>query len=193
MRIILGSQSKGRREVMERMGMAFEVMPADIDEKLIRNNDPVELTRAIAHAKADALLSRIHESVILITADTVVTCNGKIREKAATAEEAGDFLREYGTHSLQTVSAVVVTNTHTRAQKDGVDIATVWFRPIPEEVIAQMIRRSDICSFAGGFAYQDPLQKSFIDRIKGEEESVLGLPKQLTLNLLKKILASGIT
>lgn len=186
-KVILGSQSKGRREVMERMGMAFEVMPADIDEKSIRNDDPVELTRAIAHAKADALLMRIQGPAILITADTVVTCNGKIREKATTPEEAGDFLREYGTYSLQTVSAVVVTNTLTRAQKDGVDIATVWFRPIPEKVIARMISRSDICSFAGAFAFQDPLQKSFIDRIEGEEESILGLPKELTFNLLKEI------
>jgi septum formation protein len=187
MRLILGSQSKGRREVMERMGMSFTVMPADIDEKLIRNDDPVELTRAIAHAKADALLVRIQEPVILITADTVVTCNGKIREKAMTSREAGDFLREYGMYPLQTVSAVVVTNTHTRVQKDGVDIVSVWFRPIPEDVIAQMVARDDICSFAGAFAFQDPLQKSFIDRIKGEEESILGLPKALTLWLLAEI------
>ena len=173
--------------------MPFIVMPADIDEKSIRHDNPIELTRVIAYAKADALVLRIHDSAILITADTVVMCNGKIREKAATAKEAGDFLREYGTHSLQTVSAVVVTNTHTRIQKDGVDIATAWFRPIPEEVIAQMISRIDICSFAGAFAYQDALQRSFIDRIEGEEESILGLPKQLTLNLLKEILASDIT
>lgn len=167
--------------------MPFEVMPADIDEKSIRNDDPVELTRAIAHAKADALLLRIHESAILITADTVVTCNGKIREKASTPQEARDFLREYGMHPLQTVSAVVVTNTQTRVQRDGVDIATVWFRSIPEEKIAQMISRNDICSFAGAFAYQDPLQKSFIDRIEGEEESILGLPKQLMLDLLQEV------
>ena len=172
--------------------MTFEIMPADIDEKLIRHDDPIELTRAIAHAKADALLSRIHESVILITADTVVTCNNKIREKASTPQEAGNFLREYGTHPLQTVSAVVVTNTQTRMRRDGVDIATVWFRSIPEEMIARMIARDDICSFAGAFAYQDPLQKSFIDRIEGEEESILGLPKQLTLDLLKEILVSDI-
>lgn len=172
---------------MECMGMAFEIMPADIDEKSIRRDDPVELTRAIAHAKADALLARIQCPAILITADTVVMCNGKIREKPSTPQEAGDFLREYGMHSLQTVSAVVVTNTLTRAQQDGVDIATVWFRPIPEKVIAQMIARNDICSFAGAFAFQDPLQKSFIDHIEGEEESILGLPKQLTLDLLKEV------
>lgn len=173
---------------MERMGMVFEVMPADIDEKSIRRDDPAELTRAIAHAKADALLLRIQYPAIVITADTVVMCNGKIHEKAGTPREAGDFLREYGHAPLQTITAVVVTNTQTRVQRDGVDIATVWFRPIPEEVITQMISRPDICAFAGAFAFQDSLQKSFIDRIEGEEESILGLPKRLMLNLLKDIL-----
>ena len=61
--------------------MSFEIMPADIDEKLIRRDDPVEMTRVIAHAKTDALLLQIQGPAVLITADTVVTCNGNIREK----------------------------------------------------------------------------------------------------------------
>lgn len=172
---------------MKRIGMPFEIMPADIDEKLIRRKDPVELTRVIARAKTDALLLQIREPAVLITADTVVTCNSNIREKPLTPQEAGDFLRQYSTYPLQTVSAVVVTNTQTRAQQDGVDITTVWFRPIPEEVIAKMILRNDICSFAGAFAFQDSLQRSFIDKIEGEEESILGLPRKLTVRLMREV------
>ena len=81
---------------MERMGIPFAVMVADIDEKSIRRETPEELTRAIARAKADALMARIGESVLLITADTVVVYNGQIREKAETLDQAADFLREYG-------------------------------------------------------------------------------------------------
>ena len=172
---------------MEHMGMPFIVMPADIDEKSIRYDDPRELTRAIARAKADALLPQISDEALLITADTVVVCGGKIREKAATPEEAADFLREYGSFPLRTVSAVVVTNTLTREQREGDDVATVWFRSIPEKAIAEMVSRTDICSFAGAFAFQDPLQQSFIKRFNGEEESILGLPKALTLRLLKEL------
>jgi len=172
---------------MERMGISFFIMSANIDEKSIRHDDARELTRAIAHAKADALVAKITEPTILITADTVISINGKIREKATTQEEAAKFLREYGAYPLQTVSAIVVTNTETHEQKDGVGIATIWFRPIPEEVIAQMILRPDICSFAGAFAYQDPLQRKYIDHVEGEEESILGLPKALTLRLIREV------
>ena len=189
MKIILGSQSKGRREVMEHLGMPFTVMAADIDERAIRHDDPRGLTRAIAHAKTDALLEQIKDEALLITADTVVVCNDKIREKAATREEAADFLREYGTSALRTVSAVVVTNTLTHEQREGGDVATVWFRAIPEVAIAEMVSKSDICSFAGAFAFQNPLQRSFIERFDGEEESILGLPKALTLRLLKELCA----
>ena len=187
MNIILGSQSKGRKEVLERMGMAFTIMFADIDEKSIRHEDPVELTKAIARAKAAALIDRIKESALLITADTVIVCNNKVKEKSATREEAAENLREYGKYPLQTVSAVVVTNTQTGEWREGTNAATVWFRAIPEEAIARMVSRSDICSFAGAFAFQDPLQRSFIERFEGEEESILGLPKNLTLRLLNEM------
>jgi len=46
--------------------------------------------------------------------------------------------------------------------------------------------RLDITSFAGAFAFQDPLQRKYIDHFEGEEESILGLPKALTLRLLNE-------
>lgn len=53
MKIILGSQSRSRRKVLEKLGYEFEVMPADIDEKAIRFDDPTKLTLVLARAKAD--------------------------------------------------------------------------------------------------------------------------------------------
>lgn len=69
MEIILGSQSKGRRGVLERAGYTFDVMSADIDERAIRRDDPKELTRALARAKADALLPKIVGQALLVTSD----------------------------------------------------------------------------------------------------------------------------
>ncbi|NQS90060.1 Maf family protein, partial [Patescibacteria group bacterium] len=88
MKIILGSQSKGRKKMLEEMGVEFEIMPADIDEKAIRLKDPKELVLVIARAKADALKPRISEPAILITSDQVVVWQGKIREKPENGKEA---------------------------------------------------------------------------------------------------------
>jgi len=55
MKIILGSASARRKDILQQMGYEFEVMSANIDEKAIRFDDPKKLTLAIVNAKADAL------------------------------------------------------------------------------------------------------------------------------------------
>jgi len=178
MKIILGSQSKSRQNLLKRMGYEFEVMNPDIDEKAIRFDDPKKLTLALAHAKADALLPKIHEPAILITADQVVFCGGKIREKPASEKEAREALRGYKTHPLETVTAVVVTNTSTSERNDGVDVAKVWLRPIPASIIEALIKEGDVFSRAGGFSIENPLLKNYVEKTEGELESILGLPKE---------------
>jgi septum formation protein len=190
MHIILGSQSSGRRELLSAMGYTFTVMPADIDERAIRSEDPGALTLALAHAKADALLPQIHEPALLITSDQVVVWQGTIREKPAHAEEARAFLRGYAEGPAETVTAVVVTHTATGVRQQGVDRATVWFRRIPEGVIAQVIARGEVFAHAGGFSITDPLLEPYIERMDGTAESVIGLPTALTRGLIHAAMAS---
>jgi MAF protein len=190
MHIILGSQSHERRELLSAMGYAFAVMPAHIDERAIRSEDPGALTLALAHAKSDALLPQIHEPALLITADQVVVWQGKIREKPAHAEEARAFLRGYAEGPAETVTAVVVTHTATGLRQQGVDRAMVWFRRIPEEVIDQVVARGEVFAHAGGFSITDPLLEVYIERVDGTAESVIGLPAALTRQLLRAAMAS---
>jgi MAF protein len=190
MHIILGSQSHGRRELLSAMGYAFAVMPAHIDERAIRSEDPGALTLALAHAKADALLPQIHEPVLLITSDQVVVWQGKIREKPAHTEEARAFLRGYAKGPAETVTAVVVTHTATGVRQQGVDRAKVWFRRIPEEVIDQVIAGGEVFAHAGGFSITDPLLEAYIERVDGTAESIIGLPTALTRQLLRAAMAS---
>ena len=190
MHIILGSQSHGRRELLSAMGYAFAVMPAHIDERAIRSADPVALTLALAHAKANALLPQLHKPALLITSDQVVVWQGTIREKPAHAEEARAFLRGYAEGPAETVTAVVITHTATGLRRQGVDRATVWFRRIPEEVIDQVIARGEVFALAGGFSITDPLLEAYIERVDGTAESVIGLPTALTRQLLRAAMAS---
>lgn len=187
MKIILGSQSKGRRGVMESMGFQFETMSANIDEKAIRFDDPQKLTLILANTKADALISKITEPAILITSDQVVVWDGKILEKPENKVEAREFLRGYATHPPQTVTAVVVINTATKERREGVDIAKVIFKEIPESVIDEIIKEGDIFTRAGGFSVEDPKLKDFIIKIEGAIDSIIGLPKGLTERLIKQV------
>lgn len=185
-KIILGSASKGRQEVLEKMGYDFEVLAADIDERAIRDDDPKKLTLKLAHAKADALVKKINEPALLITSDQVINYNGIIREKPTNAQEAREFLKSYETAPAQTVNAVVVTNTETGQRVEAQDSIKVYFKRIPDEVIDQLIAEGNVFEQAGGFSVWDPLLKPYITKVEGEEESVMGLPAKLTKQLLAK-------
>jgi len=184
--------------VLESMGYEFEVMSSDIDEKAFRFDDPKKLTLALAHAKADALLprilpaqhsrsARIHEPALLITADQVIFYNGSIREKPADEKEARAFLRSYGAYPIETIAAVVVTNTATKERREGVDVARVWLTPLAESLIDVLIAEGETLSLAGGFTLRNPLLKPYIEKIEGEFESIIGLPKKLTERLIREI------
>ncbi|RZB60995.1 Maf-like protein isoform D [Glycine soja] len=103
-KIILGSSSKARREILSEMGYEFTVMTADIDEKCIRREKPEDLVMALAEAKADAIVQRLPtggpleedaSTTLLITADTVVVYRGVIREKPTSEKEARDFIKGF--------------------------------------------------------------------------------------------------
>lgn len=187
MKIILGSESKARREILESMGYQFEVMPADIDEEAIQLADPVELTLSLAHAKSEALLLRISEPAILITADQVVVYREKIRGKPCGHVEAIMFLKSYNDYPAETVTSVVVTNTVTGQSASGTDKAKIWFQ-IPPGVILDYAVFGDSLEHAGGFAHEHPILAPCVVKIEGESESLAGLPRKLTAALIKQIL-----
>ncbi|HYF28930.1 MAG TPA: Maf family protein [Candidatus Paceibacterota bacterium] len=187
MKIILGSQSAGRRAVLSKMGYVFETISPDIDEKQIRFDDPKTLTLALAHAKADALLPRVPEPALLITSDQVVHYEGGIREKPETLEEARMFLKSYADHPATTVTAVVVANTVTGRRAEGVDIARTYFKPIPDAVIEQAIEDGKVLRCCGGFAIDEPNLAPYIDHIDGDPDSVTGLPTELVKRLLSEV------
>lgn len=173
--------------MLAEMGYEFEIMGAGIDEKAIRFSDPKKLTLALARAKADALLQKIDKSTLLITSDQVVVWDGHIREKPETVEEARDFLRGYATHPAQTVTAVVVVNTKTTQRAEGVDVATVWMKPIPEALIEQFVSEGNVFNYAGGFGIQDALTHQLVEKIEGTVDSIIGLPKALTAHLIHQV------
>lgn len=153
-------------------------------KKAIRNPDPQKLVLALAHAKADALLSRIHEPALLITSDQVVVCNGEIIEKPESAEEERRFLHLYAEHSSQTITSIVVTNTVTGTRREAVDISTVWFLSFPDDVIERVIEEGKVFAWSGGYCTADASFTPYVKKIEGDPEGIRGLPWNLTKQLL---------
>ncbi|XP_021318637.1 maf-like protein DDB_G0281937 isoform X1 [Sorghum bicolor] len=159
LRLILGSSSASRRQILSEMGYKFTLLSADIDEKAIRKEKPEELVVALAHAKADAILEKMQnngmmkeivdsqETTLMITADQVVIHDGVIREKPSTPEEARKFIKGYSESHAATIGSVLVTNVKTGARREGWDKAEVLSKfPCGREASwVACVRRLDFC------------------------------------------------
>jgi len=187
MRLILGSQSTNRADILKEAGFEFDVLPPNIDEKAIRSSDAKELPTLLARAKTDALLPKISSETLLITSDQVVSFKGQIREKPETEAEARNFLETGHEFANETYTAVEVTNTGTGKRASGLDIAKVYFNKIPRAVINEYIETGEPFSHAGGFAVENSLLAPYIAGIEGEMDSIRGLPMNLTRALIEEV------
>ena len=91
MEIILASQSPRRRELLERMGLSFTVRAADIDETMDPEQDPAQEVARVSRAKAMAVTAGPGD--VVIAADTIVVCGGRILGKPGTSQQAAQMLR----------------------------------------------------------------------------------------------------
>ncbi|XP_042965876.1 7-methyl-GTP pyrophosphatase isoform X4 [Carya illinoinensis] len=194
--IILGSSSIARRTILSEMGYEFTIMTADIDEKCIRKDKPEDLVIALAEAKAEAILQRIPigdyvkdaEPTVLITCDQVVVCEGMVREKPSSKEEARQYLKDYSGSHASTVGSVLVTNLKTGFRKGEWDRVEIYFHEIPDEIIEKLIEEGIVLNVAGGLIIEHPLILPFVKQVVGTTDSVMGLPKALTEKLLREAL-----
>jgi len=141
-KLILGSGSASRKQILGEMGLEFEVIKADIDERAIRHEDPATLVSILGNKKADAILERINSQglpkdegeVFLLTGDQVVAHDGKILEKPLDEKEARTFIEGYNRAPARTVGSIIITNVKTGERFESVDTAEVYFHEIPGEV-----------------------------------------------------------
>lgn len=188
MKLILGSSSKYRKQLLEERGYAPEVMAPNVDEKAIRTDDYYKLPLLVARAKLDALVGKVVDPAILVTADVVVVCGGNLYEKPKDVEEARLFLKKYSDgHPAEVISALVVANTQNKKRAEGIDTAKVYFNFLPDNVIDDFIKNGNPFSKAGGFGIQIPILQPYVNKIEGTRECVMGMPTDLLEKLIKEV------
>jgi len=132
------------------------------------------------------------ETVLLVTSDQVVVHEGKILEKPESADEARSFIKGYGSSPCSTVGCTAVTNLRSGKRCQVVDIASIFFDPIPDSVIEDMLSDEDPMVFkcAGGLMVEDPRIQPYLVKIEGGMDSVMGMGKRVTRGLLNDALTA---
>ena len=176
-RIILASASPRRKDILGSMGASFEVLIADADESS-DITDPELLTRELARRKAEAALNilKAHneaDGAIIIAADTIVACEGKILGKPHDREDAISMIKLLSGNTHIVASGIAVCNNG--VIKTDCSITKVRVDEIPEEEIIKYVDSGEPYDKAGGYGIQGSFSR-WVNGIDGCYFGVVGLP-----------------
>ena len=181
--IILASGSPRRKEILELLGLTFEVAESLYDEDLIQTDDPVELVEELALQKALAVAKRYPDALI-IGGDTTVTFGSGWIGKAETAEAAREMFAQLLGKTHTVVTGVVIVDSLTGQQYVGHEMGTVTFRAgTPEELDRYVATEKNWRGFAGAYALQGAAAPFALSQ-GGKLSAIIGLPVELTAELL---------
>ena len=185
-KIILASGSKQRRLLFETLGLPFEIIPADIDEKAIPFTDLKSRAENIARAKAEEV-AKNNLDAIIIAADTYVVKDGVALEKPQNLEEAqAMLLNQSGSKSIA-YSGYCYIDKENNIDVSGVAETMTKFRELSPEFILHYVRSNPVKDWSAAFspAYHEGM--ALIDSIEGSFTSFThGLPLEIIVPLLKK-------
>jgi septum formation protein len=173
MKVVLASESQSRRRALDILGLAYEIYPSAIDEKSIRDPDPVALTRKLAEAKAWKVVDAFSDAVV-VSGDAVVAKDGKILEKPCDTDEAVKFLQELSGSTFQLVTSLTVVRSDTRKMLSTVETSELRFRRLVEREIQDYVSRYPVLRFAGAFDGDAVLR--FAESVSGSYNFMVALP-----------------
>ena len=182
--IILASSSPRRRELLQQIGLEFEVNSFDIDESPYLHEAPADYVVRLAIEKARAAIAQLPADTIVIAADTTVTIDGQILGKPANQAEAFAMWQRLSGRDHFVMTGVAVAKNQ-----------TVLHRRVTTEVHFAHLTPTDMLAYwqtgepigkAGGYAIQGK-GAAFIPKIHGSYSNVVGLPIFETMDLLRDI------
>ena len=181
MKIYLASASPRRKELLKQVGLSFKTMPSTVEEKITKT-EPAEVVEELSYQKAVDVCGRLaaegREDFVVIGADTVVSCWGKIMGKPKSKEDACTMIRELQGKSHQVYTGV------TLAWKSH-DLSPMYFTfsectdvtiyAMTEDEIRKYVDSGEPMDKAGAYAIQG-LFAAHIQGICGDYNNVVGLP-----------------
>jgi septum formation protein len=180
-RLVLASVSPRRREILQAMGLDFEVLASGVDEARFRAMSPWPQAVAAARAKAEAVGRRRSNSWVL-GCDTVVAIDRQALGQPADAAAAGAMLRRLSGRQHAVISAVAVKAPS--GVFEGVGISQVCFRRLTDREIAAYIATGEPFGKAGAYAIQGAAGR-FARLGRGRVDTVIGLPSRVVVRLLR--------
>ena len=209
-RIILGSASPRRRELLEQIGIEFEIVVSDAREHY-KSTRPEEIVRELALMKAEHVAKEVERrekeraeqasiprldtgeahlrNVVILGADTIVVLDGQILGKPSDEEAAFSMLKSLQGRMHQVYTGVAVLNFDGSGSLRTISHAEetkVYVHEMTDEEIRRYIAAGESMDKAGAYGVQGRFA-AYIDRIEGDYYNVVGLPVAYLYHTVKEL------
>ena len=179
--IILASASPRRQELLSQVGLCFKVMPSDCEE-IITKIAPDEVVKELSLQKAQDVAAKLQNNenpLLVIGADTVVSCDGEILGKPKSKEDAAAMLTKLQgrAHKVYTGVALLYKEAEDSEWETAnfAECTQVVFYPMTTEEIQRYVETGEPMDKAGSYGIQGKCA-AFIEKIEGDYNNVVGLP-----------------
>lgn len=184
-KIILGSASPRRQELLKSLGFEFLIRPVKVDENMWpKDLEAQEVPLYLAKLKSDAYDEELKENDLLLTSDTIVWCEGKVLNKPINFADGKAMLETLSGRMHEVFTAVCLRSAN--KQTVFFDATKVYFKELKNAEIEYYLSNFNPYDKAGAYGAQDWIGYVGIEKIEGSFYNVMGLPvKQLYEELLK--------
>jgi len=182
-KIILGSNSPRRKELLKKMNIKFKSVKIEADESYPEILPPVEIPEFLA-LKKSLQYRKLKKDELLITADTIVVLKGLILEKPKNKTQAKKMLKMLSGRKHRVITGVCL-----RTKKDILtfsDVSEVFFRKLSNSEINYYIEHFKPFDKAGAYGIQEWIGLIGIEKIKGSFYNIVGLPTEKLTKYLKE-------
>ena len=171
MNLILASASPRRQELLKLFGVPFVVRVADIDETMDPSAAPFDEVARVSRLKAQAIPRQADD--IVIAADTIVVCEGKVLGKPRSEEEAFAMLRLLSGRDHQVMTGCTILRSNTA--ETFTEVTDLHFRKLSDSEIARYVASGEPMDKAGSYGIQGGAAL-FCTHMVGDYYNVMGLP-----------------
>jgi septum formation protein len=182
-KVVLASSSPRRRELLNLIGIAHEVRPANLDESMRPRETPRRHAERLARDKASAVATR-DPDLITIAADTIVVINRKVLGKPVDEEDAARMLAMLSGREHTVITAVAVSRG--KKLRSAIEEVKVKFRRLREDEIEAYIATGEPMDKAGAYGIQG-YGATIVERVEGDYFAVMGLPLVRLVGLMRDV------
>jgi septum formation protein len=180
--LVLASRSPRRAELLQRLGLEFEVVPAEIDESYVDHEMPAVHAERLAREKAFAV-SYQRPDALVVGSDTIVVLDSDVLGKPRDEKDAVEMLTRLAGREHQVFTGVAVA--HGGRVESELERVAVRFRPLHRRDCEAYVATGEPMDKAGAYGIQG-FGSALVESIHGDYFAVMGLPVVCTLKLIER-------